>query len=330
MAEFLKYGEDIHLLNGYSNWSGKYLSVIGMDVPTEIKNDHLWTEIADFGKNAQTDYVWVLKPAAGSTKKDGDVVESSDHIYIQVKDDAGELRYLAGTPSSTYVTADKNIQNLDSIARWQVTASTQAGSKIDANGNIISLDLKGLDPAEKRIAYGDYLSFSVPNSSDSHSAFVLNVAMDPQPDPFKFITSFLLNSKPGATTRSLWQAVAIEVPPVNDGNGEFHLPANIEFGVTVLVNSAGQESVEVFIDDSKSPAASFSGTGTQDVNLGTKVINSGKGKVKVAIKCNGKPSAISSNNFSLLDKVYFGIVVSEGGTDGDYNDAIVILNWPIG
>ncbi|MDR5664976.1 fucose-binding lectin II, partial [Burkholderia cenocepacia] len=32
----------------------------------------------------------------------------------------------------------------------------------------------------------------------------------------------------------------------------------------------------------------------------------------------------------IFKKTYFGLVGSEDGGDGDYNDGIAILNWPLG
>ncbi|EKS9883792.1 fucose-binding lectin II [Burkholderia cepacia] len=122
-------------------------------------------------------------------------------------------------------------------------------------------------------------------------------------------------------------------PATNAGgerDGIFNLPPNIAFGVTALVNSAAQQTIEVFVDDNPKPAATFQGAGTQDANLNTQVLNSGKGKVRVVVTANGKPSKIGSRQVDIFKKTYFGLVGSEDGTDGDYNDGIAILNWPLG
>ncbi|WP_105132046.1 fucose-binding lectin II [Burkholderia sp. BE12] len=122
--------------------------------------------------------------------------------------------------------------------------------------------------------------------------------------------------------------------PVTNAGGErdgiFNLPPNIAFGVTALVNSSAQQTIEVFVDDNPKPAATFQGAGTQDANLNTQVLNSGKGKVRVVVTANGKPSKIGSRQVDIFKKTYFGLVGSEDGGDGDYNDGIAILNWPLG
>ncbi|POZ63343.1 fucose-binding lectin II [Chromobacterium alticapitis] len=110
--------------------------------------------------------------------------------------------------------------------------------------------------------------------------------------------------------------------------GVFTLPANINFGVTVLTNAAYVQNVEIFVNNEL--RASFSGSGTNNNNLGTKVINSGNGSVRVQITANGKQSDMVSSQLVLANKLNMAIVGSEDGTDMDYNDAIAILNWPLG
>jgi len=113
-------------------------------------------------------------------------------------------------------------------------------------------------------------------------------------------------------------------------DGTFNLPPNIKFGVTALTNAANDQTIDIYIDDNPKPAATFKGAGVQDQNLGTKVLDSGKGRVRVIVMANGKPSRLGSRQVDLFKKSYFGIVGSEDGADDDYNDGIVFLNWPLG
>ncbi|MDH6146405.1 MULTISPECIES: fucose-binding lectin II [Paraburkholderia] len=113
-------------------------------------------------------------------------------------------------------------------------------------------------------------------------------------------------------------------------NGIFNLPPNTAFGVTVLVNSAAVQTVSVFVDDASKPSATFTGSGTSDRNLQTQILNSGKGRVHVIVEANGKQSKLGSRQVDIFQKAYFGLVASEDGTDNDYNDGLVILNWPLG
>jgi len=110
--------------------------------------------------------------------------------------------------------------------------------------------------------------------------------------------------------------------------GIFTLPANINFGATVLVNSGATQTVTVSVDGVVK--ATFTGVGTTDKNLGTQVINSGKGTVTVAVTANGKASDLVSSQLILANKLNTAIVGSEDWTDADYNDSIAILNWPLG
>ncbi|WP_175884114.1 fucose-binding lectin II [Burkholderia sp. BCC0044] len=113
-------------------------------------------------------------------------------------------------------------------------------------------------------------------------------------------------------------------------DGTFNLPPNIKFGVTALTNAANDQTIDIYIDDDPKPAATFKGAGVQDQNLGTKVLDSGKGRVRVIVMANGRPSRLGSRQVDIFKKSYFGIVGSEDGADDDYNDGIVFLNWPLG
>lgn len=108
----------------------------------------------------------------------------------------------------------------------------------------------------------------------------------------------------------------------------FTLPANINFGATVLVNSSAMQTVTVYVDGTAK--ASFSGSGTNDQNLGTKIISSGSGKITVSVNANGKSSDLVSAQLTLTNKLNCVVLGSEDSTDADYNDAILMLNWPLG
>ncbi|SDH82058.1 fucose-binding lectin II [Paraburkholderia phenazinium] len=110
-------------------------------------------------------------------------------------------------------------------------------------------------------------------------------------------------------------------------DGVFRIPAGIEFGATVLVNSALAQTVKVLVDGEV--RATFDGSGIKDKNLGTQVIHSGRGEVRVKVEAGGKPSELLANTISEknLNVIVIG---SEDGSDYDYNDSIVVLNWPLG
>lgn len=108
--------------------------------------------------------------------------------------------------------------------------------------------------------------------------------------------------------------------------GVFQLPQNTNFSVTVLTNAGNVQNAKIYVDGVQK--AAFSGHGSA-ANLGTKVLNSGKGTIKVTVDVNGKVSDMVSAQIILASKMNMAIVGSEDWKDKDYNDAIAILNWPI-
>ena len=112
--------------------------------------------------------------------------------------------------------------------------------------------------------------------------------------------------------------------------GVFTLPANTNFGVTVLINTSLVQTVTVFVGGVQ--RGTFVGVGTGDINLGTKIFNSGAGggPVKITVTANGRAADLVSAQLVLTNKLNVAIVGSEDSTDADYNDAIALLNWPLG
>ncbi|MFW5218512.1 fucose-binding lectin LecB [Pseudomonas aeruginosa] len=111
--------------------------------------------------------------------------------------------------------------------------------------------------------------------------------------------------------------------------GVFTLPANTRFGVTAFANSSGTQTVNVLVNNET--AATFSGQSTNNAVIGTQVLNSGSsGKVQVQVSVNGRPSDLVSAQVILTNELNFALVDSEDGTDNDYNDAVVVINWPLG
>nr|WKF59282.1 hypothetical protein HUO10_003791 [Paraburkholderia busanensis] len=326
MGNVLKFGDTVALRNGQDNFSGYFLSLIWKGVQNPEKFDKLWTEVAQPGKNFASDYVWKIIPPANSAKKVGDPVANFEEVWITVQDDAGATRYLAiNNVDNTYVMASDN-SVATNLKTWVISGSTAVGPNNQASG-----DLK--DPLE----YGMFVNLL--NKSLERTANAHNDAN--QTDAFKHVLrTASLNSPPDIT--GWWRIDKTVTDPGtsdngggdNGGGGErdgwFNLPPNIRFGVTVLVNSAAEQTVKVFVDDPANPSATFKGAGVDDKNLQTQIINSGKGKVHVVVEANGKQSKLGSRQVDIFKKTYFGLVGSEDGGDDDYNDALVILNWPLG
>ncbi len=110
--------------------------------------------------------------------------------------------------------------------------------------------------------------------------------------------------------------------------GVFNLPANIRFGVTGFANSSNVQTIQVFVDNEV--RATFNGQSTDNKVIGTQVLNSGHGAVQIKVSVNGRQSDLVSVQTTLTNKLNFALVGSEDGSDGDYNDGIAVLNWPIG
>lgn len=120
----------------------------------------------------------------------------------------------------------------------------------------------------------------------------------------------------------------------SESNYTYLLPAHIDFGVTVLINTNCTHKVTIYIDD-KAQSLVLSGTSTQNgtnkpnVTL-SGVYNSGGGKVKVEVSVNGKPATKTKYAYGIFEMdPGLAVFATEDGSDNDFNDSIVILNWPL-
>lgn len=111
------------------------------------------------------------------------------------------------------------------------------------------------------------------------------------------------------------------------GRQNFGLPANINFGLNALINSSVTQTIKVFIDDQL--VDSLSDSGIENKNPGAKIYNSKSGKVGLEVWANGKVSGLKYANNPLNNKPGIAILATEDYSDNDYNDTIVILNWPL-
>lgn len=105
-------------------------------------------------------------------------------------------------------------------------------------------------------------------------------------------------------------------------------PPNTRFGVTGFANSGGTQTIQVLVDNEV--RATFTGQSTGNNVIGSQVLDSGRGNVQIRVSVNGRQSDLVSVQTILTNKLNFALVGSEDGTDGDYNDGIAVLNWPIG
>jgi Fucose-binding lectin II (PA-IIL) len=97
----------------------------------------------------------------------------------------------------------------------------------------------------------------------------------------------------------------------------------------VLFNSAESQTVNIYLDDSSTPAYSVAGCGRQNDNRGTVVLTSGKtGAVRVSVHSGGNACTLMSQAIDISppsDNSCVGVVASSTG--GDTSSAYVILTW---
>jgi hypothetical protein len=319
LGTVLKYGNNVALCNGQDNFSGYFMSLIWKGVQNAEKADKLWTEVAQPGKNFASDYVWTIVPAAGSSKKIGDPVSNFEEVCITLQDDAGATRYLAiNNVDNTYVMASDSSVAAN-LRTWVVSGTTAVGANNQSSGQI-------KDPLE----YGMFISLL--NKSQERTVNALNPAN--QTDAFKHVLRTASASQ--APDITSWWRVDKSVTDKGDTGGDggdptdgtYNLPPNIRFAVTAIANSSAEQTIQIYVDDKL--VATWRDWSLESKNTPTQVLPSGRGKVQVKVSANGKPSLIDGRHVGMAGKTNFFLVATEDGTDNDYNDCLVVINWPIG
>lgn len=126
-----------------------------------------------------------------------------------------------------------------------------------------------------------------------------------------------------------------EVKGIQDKNTySYNLLPGKNFGVTTLINTGNSITVNIYAEDSPDALIyTVNGTGAPNKTY-SGICTAGKtGKIRVEILANGKPVKQTKYAFQIFDKEYYpqlAVLAAEDGTDNDFNDAIVILNWPLG
>ncbi|MGV7959753.1 fucose-binding lectin II [Photorhabdus tasmaniensis] len=107
----------------------------------------------------------------------------------------------------------------------------------------------------------------------------------------------------------------------------FQLPQSIRFGLTAYSNTdIYRQTVKVYIDDRL--VDTLTGKGTDNL-MATKAYTSGTGKICIEIEGNGKPCKLRYSYNTLEGKPGAVIIGAENGTNNNYNDSMVVLNWPL-
>ncbi|MDB6373826.1 fucose-binding lectin II [Photorhabdus bodei] len=103
----------------------------------------------------------------------------------------------------------------------------------------------------------------------------------------------------------------------------FQLPQSIRFGLIAYTNTTThQQTVKVYIDDLL--VDTFTGKGTD-----TKAYTSGTGKVCIEIIGDGKPCKLRYSYNTLDGKPGTVTIGAENDANNNYNDSVVVLNWPL-
>ncbi|CAQ85934.1 MULTISPECIES: fucose-binding lectin II [Photorhabdus] len=107
----------------------------------------------------------------------------------------------------------------------------------------------------------------------------------------------------------------------------FQLPQSIRFGLTAYSNTdIYRQTVKVYIDDLL--VDTLTGKGTDNL-MATKAYTSGKGKVCIEIEGDGKPCKLRYAYNTLDGKPGSVIIGAENDSNNNYNDSVVVLNWPL-
>ncbi|WP_445373914.1 fucose-binding lectin II [Photorhabdus tasmaniensis] len=146
----------------------------------------------------------------------------------------------------------------------------------------------------------------------------------------------------GVTFNKIQAAVSVDVNALgNESSGScggtcgtnhtgkhcFQLPHSIRFGLTAYVNTAAhQQTINVYIDGLLIDTLASKGT-SHIINV--KTYTSGTGKVCIEITGDGKPCKLRYADNTLDEKPGTAIIGASNGTNNNYDDSVVVLNWPL-
>ncbi|TDB48501.1 photopexin B [Photorhabdus khanii subsp. guanajuatensis] len=113
----------------------------------------------------------------------------------------------------------------------------------------------------------------------------------------------------------------------NTGKHCFKLPHSIRFGLTAYVNTdIHQQTIKVYIDDLL--VDTVTGKGISHI-IDVKTYTSGTGKICIEITGDGKPCKLRYAYNPLDEKPGTTIIGVSNGTNNNYDDSVVVLNWPL-
>jgi mannose-binding lectin len=120
----------------------------------------------------------------------------------------------------------------------------------------------------------------------------------------------------------------------NKNSYTYNFPPKKEFGVTTLINTSAHITVNIYAEDAPDTLIyTVDGTGARNNTYSGICTTGNNGKIRVEILAAGKPVKQTKYAFHIFDDGYtpqLAVLAAEDGGDADFNDAIVILNWPLG
>jgi mannose-binding lectin len=115
---------------------------------------------------------------------------------------------------------------------------------------------------------------------------------------------------------------------VENGQYDFQLPPDTEFGLIAYANSERQQTVSVYVDNQLVDV--FWGKGDGNTVIGIRTYPSGTGKISIHMQKEGaEPGRLNFLHGRLDSKTSSITVSSESDTDNGAPDCMVIINTPL-
>ncbi|MDR8047996.1 LecA/PA-IL family lectin [Burkholderia cenocepacia] len=126
-----------------------------------------------------------------------------------------------------------------------------------------------------------------------------------------------------------------EFQPSSNRASQFPLPPQTHFRATVLANTTIPQRVEILVGGNTEPAAVFTGTAQEAPR--SQILNSGDGNVRVDVFADGKKAETDARLAPIEGTsvagthhtVHFGLIAAGGSGSADFNDTVVLLQWPV-
>lgn len=340
----IKYGDAISLQNHCQNWSGGYLATSNPDkTPGSRFNTVTVTTPSLRGEKVLKSAVGFWRVLSCEGKSAGTEVKNNDIVVLKGLNECdGGLLAVYGDVNqceTPHVYYRANTSNLDPSAapalRWKIVMQTASqDGKIRESDPIFLINqytpgTSFLDTAYNAHYDGElYLVYTSIEESRKYNTGLwrMNHVTDPclvpspQPDPCH-------KDDPNCGCKG-------SCGEDNSGKHCFKLPPNTTFGLTAYANTdAHKQTVKLYIDDNLVDTYNGKGLNNTPMNnsdgKNTKVYHSGAGNVCVQVEGDGKPCKLRYSDNTLDGKPGFATIGAESGSDDDYNDSVVVLNWPL-